>query len=140
MELYLSSFAVAFMVVLLVIFYLFAKVSHLGKKFDEIDSKIKGVNENTNYIKGIELDFSTLEEKMKDEMEQLENQANDNLTEIEKVIDEHEEEIKELKSKVEELEKAEEQMKDEIEAKIEEKLEDVDEKLEEWESEHKAKK
>ncbi|NTW27665.1 MAG: hypothetical protein HGA36_05035 [Candidatus Moranbacteria bacterium] len=128
MEIYLSFFAVAFIVLLAVNLSLFLKVRSMSKKFKNVNSKLTTLGGNMEYIKGIELDFSSLEEKMRDEMEQLENRTNDNFTEIEKTVDEHEEEIEELKEKVEELEKAEEQIEDKIETKIDEKMEEFNEK------------
>ena len=144
MEIYISILGIALLVAASVNFWLFSKIASLNKKFKGLKLKIDVINDGVKYIKGIELDFSSLEEKFKDELEQLENQTADNFTEIETTIEEQEAEIEELKLKVEELEKSEEEMKDDIDAKIKEKLEELkEEKIEECEvtflPEHKPK-
>ncbi len=128
MESYLSILGVALLVAIGVNSWLFSKIVSLNKKFKGLKSKIDVIRNDLKYIKGLELDFSSLEEKFKDELEQFGNQTADNFTELEQVVDEHAEVIEELKLKVEELEKAKEEIKDDIDAKIEEKIEELKEK------------
>ena len=126
MEIFISILGIAFLVAVAVNFWLFSKIASLNKKFKSLKSKIDDIDDGVKYIKGIELDFSSLEEKFKDEMEQFENQTDDNFTEMGILIERQEEEIEELKSKVEELEKLKEEIDDDIDAKIEEKMEELD--------------
>ncbi|MEI7891368.1 MAG: hypothetical protein WCI36_05380 [bacterium] len=128
MEIYFSILAVAFLALLVVNFYLFAKVKSISKKFKDLNSRMTTIGGDIEFVKGVELDFSVLEDKCKDEIEQMQIQVETIFNKVTEEIDNHGKTIEELETKIEELEKLEEQMKDEIEAKIDEKLEELDEK------------
>ncbi len=128
MELYLSILAVAFMILLLVNFYLLATVKSLSKKFKELGSKLALATGSIEYIKGIELDVSVLEDKFKDEIEQLQVQIENVSNKVTEEIDNQDKSIEELKSEVEDLGELEGKIEDEIETKVEEKMKEFDEK------------
>ena len=128
MEIYLSIFALAFLILLFSNFYIFAKLRNTNKKVKELNSRLTTVSGSVEYIKGVELDFSSLEDKCKDEIEQMQIQVETIFNKVTEEIDKQGKDIEELETKVEELSGLEGKMEDEMEAKIEEKMEELEEK------------
>lgn len=119
METLLAFFILAFVILLGVNFWFFKKFSELKQK---IDDNHKGTKKETNvadadmkYMKGLELDFAALEEKV-GETEQIRTEFADLLNKITEEVDRQKTAIEELEEKVEELER----MKDKLEEKEEE--------------------
>ncbi len=103
MELYISISAVGFLVLLMVNFYLFAKVENLRKKIKDVNSKMITMSGNIEFMKGVELDFSVLEDKCKDEIEQIQIQVENIFNKVNEEIENQSNDIEELELKVEEL-------------------------------------
>jgi hypothetical protein len=64
MEIFALIFVLAFGVLLVVNFLLYKKVTGMRRRIKEMYEKMKTMSANIDYIQGIELDFSSLEEKV----------------------------------------------------------------------------
>lgn len=118
METLIAFIALAAVVLLGIIIWLLRKVVGMKKQVDELYAEIKTMDSDIKYMKGLELDFSSLEDKNKD-AEQMSTEMINTLSEIVEEVNRQKDTIKELEEKVEELER----QKD----KLEEKEEDEDE-------------
>ena len=122
METLLAFFILAFIILLGVNFWLFKKFSELKQKIDDVH---KGSKKETNvanvadadmkYMKGLELDFAALEEKVA-ETEQIRAEFADLFNKITEEVDRQRTAIEELEEKVEDLER----LRNKIEEKEEE--------------------
>ena len=119
METLLTFFILAFVILLGVNFWLFKKFSELKQKIEDVykgtKNETKVADADMKYMKGLELDFAALEEKV-GEAEQTRTEFTDLFNKITEEVDRQKTAIEELEEKVEELER----LRDKIEEKEEE--------------------
>jgi len=103
-----------------IIWFFMRKVRRLETRLNKIMKMFETLGADIRQIKGIELDFSSLEDQIKEKEEEIMSQMMQKYGQLESDIENLENEMKDINAKMEEIDKRLDETEDKLEAKDEE--------------------